>query len=122
MIKTINIIAIMLMLNGCTAAVIAKKYWPRDHDPALAGAYVSAKIGAESISCKDKTTWTQTEYQARWLNEYAIFRADPQVETTKAVLENLEKARGTQSEKACEIWLELVKQRLVVLNKAWSGR
>jgi hypothetical protein len=122
MIKTINIIMVALILNGCTAVTVAKKYWPRDHDPALASAYVSAKLGAESISCKDKSTWTQTEYQARWLNEYAVFRNDPQTETTKAVLENLEKAHSTQSEKACEIWLELVKQRLVVLNKAWSGR
>lgn len=122
MINSLVLVLIISLLQGCTAVALATKYWPRDHDPALASAYVSAKIGAESISCKDKTTWTQTEYQARWLNEYAVFRADTQVESTRAIVENLEKARTTQSDKACEIWLELVKQRLVVLNKAWSGR
>ena len=122
MMKTINIIIVAMLLNGCTAITVAKKYWPRDHDPALASAYVSTKIGTESISCKDKTTWTAAESQARWLHEYAQFREDPQVESTKAIVENLEKARSTQSEKACEIWLDLVKQRVIVLNKAWSGR
>jgi hypothetical protein len=118
----INTILIVMLLNGCAAVTTVKKYWPRDHDPALASAYVSTKIGTESISCKDKTTWTATEQQARWLNEYATFRDDSQVESTRAIVENLDKAKNTQSEKACEIWLDLVKQRIIVLNKAWSGR
>lgn len=118
----INSVLIAMLLSGCSAVSTVKKYWPREHDPALASAYVTTKIGTESISCKDKTTWTATEQQARWLNEYAVFRDDPQVESTRAIVENLEKARGTQSERACEIWLDLVKQRIVVLNKAWSGR
>ena len=118
----INSVLIAVLLSGCTAITVAKKYWPRDHDPALASAYVTTKIGTESISCKDKTTWTATEQQATWLHEYAQFRDDPQVESTKAIVENLAKARSTQSEKACEIWLDLVKQRVIVLNKAWSGR
>ena len=120
--KLINIMAIALLLNGCTAVTLAQRYWPRDHDPALASAYVNTKIAVNSVSCKDKTTWDSLEHNAQFLNEYAQFRSDPQLESTKAIVENINKARTTQSEKACDIWFDLVKQRLVVLNKAWSGR
>lgn len=118
----INSVLILMLLQGCTAVTLAKKYWPRDHDPALASAYVTAKLDTEKLSCADKSKWDPVIYKAEWLNEYARFRADPQAESTQAIVDNLNKAQTTQSTKACEIWLDLVKQRLVVLNKAWSGR
>ena len=119
MIKMINIILLAVMMTGCATI---QKYWPRPHDPALAQSYVTTKLGIESISCDDKTNWSNVEYQARWLQEYTEFRNDPQKESAAAVVINLKKAKDTSSEKACNIWLDLVKQRLVVLNKAWSGR
>lgn len=118
----INSVLILMLLQGCTAVTLAKKYWPRDHDPALASAYVTAKLDTEKLSCADKSKWDTVIYKAEWLNEYARFRDDPQAESTQAIVDNLNKAQTTQSTKACEIWLDLVKQRLVVLNKAWSGR
>jgi hypothetical protein len=118
----INSVLILLLLQGCTAVTLATKYWPRDHDPALASAYVTAKLDTEKLSCADKSKWDTVIYKAEWLNEYAKFRSDPQAESTQAIVDNLNKGRTTQSEKACDIWLDLVKQRLIVLNKAWSGR
>jgi hypothetical protein len=118
----INSVLIATLLSGCAAVNTVKKYWPRDHDPALASAYVTAKLDTERLSCADKTNWAPVIYKAEWLNEYAKFREDPQQESTASIVENLNKGRTTQSERACEIWLDLVKQRLVVLNKAWSGR
>jgi len=118
----INSVLILVLLQGCTAVTIAKKYWPRDHDPALASAYVTAKLDSDRLSCADKSKWDPVIYKAEWLNEYAKFRADTQVESTQAIVDNLNKGRTTQSERACEIWLDLVRQRLIVLNKAWSGR
>ena len=122
LINSVVLILIISLLQGCTAVVLAKKYWPRDHDPALASAYVTAKLDTEKLSCADKSKWDTVIYKAEWLNEYAKFRADPQTESTQAIVDNLNKGRNTQSERACDIWLDLVKQRLVVLNKAWSGR
>lgn len=118
----INSVIILVLLQGCTAVTLAKKYWPRDHDPALASAYVTAKLDTERLSCADKSKWDTVIYKAEWLNEYAKFREDPQTESTQAIVDNLNKAQTTQSSRACEIWLDLVKQRLVVLNKAWSER
>ena len=118
----INSVLIVLLLQGCTAVTLAKKYWPRDHDPALASAYVTAKLDSDRLSCADKSKWDSVIYKAEWLNEYAKFRDDPQAESTQAIVDNLNKGRNTQSEKACDIWLDLVKQRLIVLDKAWSGR
>lgn len=122
LINSVVLIMIISLLQGCTAVVLAKKYWPRDHDPALASAYVTAKLDTERLNCADRSKWDTVIYKAEWLNEYAKFRADPQTESTQAIVDNLNKAQSTQSTRACEIWLDLVKQRIVVLNKAWSGR
>lgn len=118
----INSVLILLLLQGCTAITVVKKYWPRDHDPALASAYVTAKLDTQKLSCADKSKWDTVIQKAEWLNEYAKFREDPQAESTQSIVDNLYKGQTTQSERACEIWLDLVKQRLIVLNKAWSGR
>lgn len=115
----INSVLLVVLLTGCSTV---QKYWPRPHDPALARSFVSTKIGIERIECSDKEDWAEVEYEARFLKEYAEFRDDPQKENTVAIVENLKKAKDTSSIKACDIWLNLAKQRLVVLNKAWSGR
>jgi uncharacterized protein YceK len=121
----INSVLIVVVLSGCSAITTVKKYWPRDHDPALASAYVTTKLSSDKLGCGDKKnfeTWDAVIFKAEWLDEYAKFRDDPQQESTASIVENLNKAKSTSSERACEIWLNLVKQRFVVLNKAWSGR
>ena len=125
LINSVVLIMIMSLLQGCTAVVLAKKYWPKDHDPALASAYVTTKLSTGKLGCgakKNFETWDAVIFKAEWLDEYAKFRDDPQQESTASIVENLNKGKTTQSERACEIWLDLVRQRLVVLNKAWSGR
>ena len=119
--KTINILALIILLSGCTTV---GKYWPKPHDPALAQGYVTVKVDLDQADCNFKTdvVWAQARKDAVWLREYATFRSDPQLESVAAVVENLDKAQETQSIKACEIWLGLSKQRLTVLNRAWSGR
>lgn len=121
----INIMLLTVMLQGCAAVTIAQKFWPKDHDPALASAYVTTKLSSDKLGCgakKNFETFDAVIFKAEWLDEYAKFRGDPQQESTASIVENLNKAKSTSSERACEIWLNLVKQRLVVLNKAWSGR
>ena len=114
-----------VMLSGCAAVSVVQKYWPREHDPALASAYVTTKLSSDKLGCgakKNFETYDAVIFKAEWLDEYAKFREDPQQESTASIVENLNKAKSTSSERACEIWLDLVKQRLIVLNKAWSGR
>ena len=114
----INSVLLVVLLTGCSTV---QKYWPRPHDPALAQAFISTKLVVDNLDCADKSDWSLAEYQVHWLNEYAMFRDDPQKDNTKGLEEGLQKAKDA-SPKACEIWLNLAKQRLVVLNKAWSGR
>lgn len=117
--KTINTLALVLLLTGCGLA----KYWPTPHDPALAQGYVSVKVSLDNVSCEDKAiNWKLALHNTKWLREYANFRSDVQAESADAVDVNLEKAYNTESIKACQIWLNLSRSRLLVLNKAWSGR
>ena len=120
---TINMLIMVLLLQGCMALTVANRLLPTPHDPALAQAYVTVRMRVSELSCEDKSlNWDQTRREAVWLDNYAKFRSDKQQDSTAAIVENLDKARNTQSVRACETWMRLVDQRLTVLNKAWSGR
>lgn len=111
--KLINIVLI-LALSGCSL-------WPRAHDPALAQSFVSTKIAVSKLDCAAKTGFEEADRNARWLEAYATFRADPQLESAKGVVTTINKAE-VSSEKVCEHWVKLANGHLEVLNKAWSGR
>lgn len=111
--RLINIVLI-LALSGCSL-------WPRAHDPALAQSFVSTRIAVSNLDCAAKTGFDEAIKDATWLQSYAEFRNDPQVESTKGVLNSVNKAT-VSSEKVCEHWVSLAKGHLEVLNKAWSGR
>lgn len=112
--KLINTVLILAVLNGCSL-------WPRAHDPALAQSYVTTKIAVDNVDCSTKAGFEDAIKNATWLQTYAEFRTDPQVESTKGLVTTLGKAK-TSSDKVCEHWVKLTKERLEVLNKAWSGR
>jgi len=126
--KHINILVLVVLLNGCSVIGAVKTFWPTPHDSALAKGYIDTKMGVTDLDCSDKTSdksnklWEKTQYKARWLDTYADFRQDTQKESTAAIVENLYKAHTAKSEKACEIWINLVKARMEVLDKAWKGR
>lgn len=109
----INIV-VALTLSGC-------KFLPVAHDPALAQSYVTTKIAIDNAECTNKTGFAEAIKEATWMKTYAEFRKDPQVESTAGIVDTLGKAHAS-SEKVCEHWVKLSKQRLEVLNKAWSGR
>lgn len=110
----INII-LVLALTGCSL-------WPRAHDPALAQSFVTVKLSVADVSCEDKATFDRAIKEAVWLKTYSDFRTDPQKESAAGLVNDLEKAKAAGSPKVCEHWVNLGKQRLEVLNKAWSGR
>ena len=110
----INSVLLMALLTGCSL-------WPRAHDPALAQSFVSTKIAVDQLQCDTKTGFEEAARQARWLEAYAVFREDPQLASVRGVVETIGKAQAG-SETVCTHWVKLTKQRLEVLNKAWSGR
>lgn len=112
--KNLINIVLILSLTGC-------KYLPVAHDPALAQSFVSTKIAVNNTECTNKTGFADALKEATWMRTYAEFRGDPQVESTAGIVDTLSKAHAS-SEKVCEHWVKLTKQRLEVLNKAWSGR
>jgi len=119
----INMVIMALLLQGCMALTVANRLLPTPHDPALAQSFVTVRLRVSELNCEDKSlNWDQTRREAVWLDNYAKFRSDKQQASTAAVVENLDKAYNTQSVHACETWMRLVDQRLIVLNKAWSGR
>lgn len=105
---------LMALLTGCSL-------WPKAHDPALAQSFVSTKIAVDQLQCDTKTGFEEAARQARWLEAYAVFREDPQLASVKGVVETIGKAQAG-GETVCNHWVKLTKQRLEVLNKAWSGR
>lgn len=122
--KIIVSMLLVASLTGCAAIDKVKQVWPRDHDSALVSSYVSLSIYLEKASCaKDskENTLKEARLEADWLNRYAEFRNDPQKISTKAIVDNLEKAINSEAA-ACQRWLNLSKTRMKIIQEAWSGR
>lgn len=111
----------VVVLSGCSTVDKVKEMWPRDHDPALVSNYVDLEKNLETVSCKTKENFDPAIQKADWLNRYAEFRKDPQRISTKAILENLEKAKKAP-ELVCDRWVTLSKTRMKIIKESWSGR
>ena len=111
----------VLVLSGCTTIDKVKERWPRPHDPVMVSTYIDLEKHLESISCKSKESIDPAIDKANWLNRYAEFRLDPQRISTKAIVENLEKAKKAP-ELVCERWVTLSKTRMKIIKESWSGR
>ena len=110
-----------LFLPGCSTVDKVKEMWPRPHDPVMVSAYVDLEKQLEGVSCKSKESFDPAFNKADWLNRYAEFRGDPQRISTKAILENLEKAKKAP-ELVCDRWVTLSKTRMKIIKESWSGR
>jgi hypothetical protein len=95
--------------------------WPRDHDPALVSGYINLQIVLEKASCDDRIGILDSIALADWINRYSEFRNDPQKDTTKLILNNLNKAKDA-SDAACKRYLNLANINMKIIQEAWSGR
>ena len=120
-IKKILIAVSILLLTGCSTVDKVKEMWPRPHDPVMVSAYVDLEKHLEGVSCKSKEGIDPALQKADWLNRYAEFRLDPQRISTKAIVENLEKAKKAP-ELVCDRWVTLSKTRMKIIKESWSGR
>lgn len=117
--------SLILLLFGCASVKApldkVKSMIPRKHDSALVAGFIDLDVSLEKIDCVDKSNFEEAVMDAQWLHRYALFKKDPQIESTEAIMVNLEKAE-TASEGACNRWLNLSKTRMDVLRQAWSTR
>ena len=118
--KALILISVVL-LSGCSTVDKVKEMWPRAHDPVMVSTYIDLEKQLEIVSCKSKESIDPAILKADWLNRYTEFRGDPQRISTKAILDNLEKAKKTP-DMVCDRWISLSKTRMKVIKEAWSGR
>ena len=111
----------VLLLSGCSTVDKVREMWPRAHDPVMVSTYIDLEKQLEVVSCKSKESIDPAMLKADWLNRYAEFRGDPQRISTKAILENLEKAKKAP-ELVCDRWVSLSKTRMKTIKESWSGR
>lgn len=114
----------LLLVTGCAQIKTVTNLLPRDHDPALASAFVEMKIQINTLSCEDKIldNWPAAEKASSFVKEYTSFRDDPQKETALAIYNNIQKAYKTESTSVCDHWLKLTDVRIKSLEAAWKGR
>ena len=118
--KKLIIIAV-LFLSGCSTIDKIKEVWPRAHDPVMVGAYIDLDKHIDNINCKSTDSIVPAKTSATWLNKYAEFRGDPQRGSTKAIVDNLDKAQASNLT-ACDRWINLTKIRMKTIKEAWSDR
>lgn len=119
--KIIAALFLSTTLSGCAAIAYVSSIWPKDHDPVMTGSYVNLSIALDKASCTNKDSLNAVHKEADWLNRYAEFRNDPQKVSTKAILENIDKAMAAEGA-TCQRWVNLSKTRLKIIQQAWSGR
>ena len=119
--KKLFLLCMIVSLSGCAVVEKVKQVWPRAHDPALVSGYVDLESELSKVSCKEKETIKPAKSKAEWLNKYAEFRNDPQQVSTKAIVDNFDKAT-VASEAVCDRWINLSKTRMSIIKEAWSGR
>ena len=115
------LILTLVLLSGCSSIDKVKEMWPRAHDPVMVSKYIDLEKQLEDVSCKSKESIDPAMLKADWLNRYAEFRGEPQRISTKAILENLEKAKKAP-ELVCDRWVTLSKTRMKIIKESWSGR
>lgn len=115
------LIVLTILLSGCSTVDKVKQMWPRAHDSALVSGYVNLETSLEVADCKVKDNFDTILKHADWLNRYAEFRNDPQKISTKAILDNIHKAKDGNVA-VCERWISLSKTRMKIIKESWSGR
>lgn len=121
MTKILSILVLSFSLSGCAAIAYVSKIWPKDHDPAMISSFVNLSIALDNADCDNKQTLKAVQKEADWLNRYAEVRDDPQKVSTKAILDNIDKAMAAEGT-TCQRWVNLSKTRMKIIQQAWSGR
>jgi len=119
--KILAVLFLSSTLTGCAGIAYVSKIWPKDHDPAMAASFITLSIALDKASCEDKNSLVAVHKEADWLNRYAEFRNDAQKVSTKAILDNIDKAMAAEAA-TCQRWVNLSKTRMKIIQQAWSGR
>ena len=111
-----------VILSGCST--FSGMFNLKEHDPALALAWVDTKITINDAFCEDYDSLENAYYQAVWMNEYVLFVNDPQKETAGSIVRDIDNAMEQQLDnfETCERFLKIARLKLNTLQKAWSSR
>ena len=120
--KRIILLLCCFVLVGCST--ISGMMNVKQHDPALALAYVDTKIVIGDAVCEDEDTLENAYYQAVWMHEYTLFVNDPQKATAGNVVVDIEKAIEYSFDDidVCNRFLKLANLKLKTLQKSWGTR
>ena len=120
--KNIVIILVCSFLVGCSA--IKGAFNLKEHDPALALAYVDTKITIYDAYCEEFETLENAYYQAIWMHEYTIFVNDSHKETAESIVSDIDRALEYSEENidVCNKFLKIARIKLKTLQKTWSSR
>lgn len=120
--KNIIILICCISLVGCSTiqGIINVK----EHDPALALAYVDTKISIDDAYCDEYETLEAALYQSIWMHEYTMFVDDTQKKTAKAIVSDIDRALDYSLDNVdvCNRFLNLAKIKLKTLQKTWGSR
>ena len=120
--KNIILLFSCVFLVGCSTIQGVMNL--KEHDPALALAYVDTKITMNDAYCEEFETLENAYYQAVWMHEYTLFVNDPHKETAESIVSDIDSALDYSEENidVCNRFLKLARIKLKTLQKTWSSR
>ena len=119
--KLLLAITLMSLVSGCSVVAIAKKYWPRDHDPVMFSKLVTVHVDISSVDC-EKPDWSRSMATSNELFLYSEWRSDPQKENLKGLHDHVIRMNKGGSKTFCELGKKTALQRIDAAKTAWEGR
>ena len=119
--KLLLALTLMSMLSGCAVVAVAKKYWPRDHDPVMFDKLITVHVDISNVDC-EKQDWSKPLDSSNHLFLYTDWRNDPQKENIKGLHDHVVKMNKGGSKVFCELGKKTALQRINAAKTAWEGR
>lgn len=119
--KKLLLLSSFLIISGCSTIDSVKKYWPRDHDPALFDKLVQVDVEIRHIDC-EKPDWSQVLRKTEELSTYSEWRDDPQKENMKGLFDHVQRMNQGGSKVFCELGKKTSHKRIEAAKSAWRGR
>ena len=97
------------------------------YDTASGLIFVELSSAIAELECESETfnesmqQWVLAIEEAKLLEDYALFRNDPQVDTVRAISTNISAAHASPPV-LCEHYLDLVAIQVSILHEVWGKR
>ena len=120
--KLLVAVSVIVLLSGCSNISKIRKYWSvGPADAMMFDHLVTVSQGVDAIECK-APNWTKLLYDAEHFDRYVTVHGDLQQKSVHELNTHIQKISMDSNTTFCELGINVAKQRISVITKAWRDR